>query len=178
MSGALGGVPAIALSYGIFLKHTPVSLHAPAHELGSRVVFQLWKHWGTSSLPPAEVYSVNIPMIEELSTTNTRVCWTRMWRSKYGKLFEAQVPVASASEFESAGVLPETELGPLLFKFAPRFAHLTEPRLEDLPVGSDAWAIHSGHISVTPLIASFAEGDGPSVKDASRQDDEAFWTEF
>ncbi|KAH7100252.1 sure-like protein [Auriculariales sp. MPI-PUGE-AT-0066] len=178
MSGALTGARSIALSYGIFLKHTPKSLHTPAHDLATRIISRLYSQWGTSALPPAELYSVNIPMIESLSSTNTRVCWTRMWRNRYGRLFAAHAPASSASEKESAGALPETGLGPLLFRFSPAFEDLVSPRLENLPVGTDGWAIHSDHISVTPLIASFAEGAGPMVQDASNADDPAYWKDL
>ncbi|EJD47666.1 sure-like protein [Auricularia subglabra TFB-10046 SS5] len=158
MSGALSGVRSIALSYGIFLKHTPLELHAPAHALGVAIVRRLWEAWGTPAVPAAELYSVNIPMIEALGDgAPLRVCWTRMWRSRYGQLFDSQVPVASANEQETLGATPEDAPQPLLFKFAPHFEGLVRPRIEDLPYGTDAWAVHSGHVSVTPLQAAFAE---------------------
>jgi len=34
---------------------------------------------------------------------------------------------------------------------------LIDPSVDSLPVGSDAWAIHQGWISVTPLRSTFGE---------------------
>lgn len=160
LSAALSDVRSIALSYGIFLKHTPRELHAPAHALSTRIVRHLYDAWGTPALPRAELYSVNVPMIEALTESDTKplkVCWTRMWRSRYGRLFASHQPVSSAAEQETVGATPEGAPEPLLFKFAPDFQGLVNPKLGDLPVGTDAWAVHSGHVSVTPLFASFAE---------------------
>ena len=38
---------------------------------------------------PVQVYSVNVPLIEEALTVEKRkVCWTKMWRNTYGQLFK------------------------------------------------------------------------------------------
>lgn len=49
-----------------------------------------------------------------------------------------------------------------MFKFAPDMAGLVSPVVSTLPLGSDAWAIHQGWVSVTPLRAGFGE---PPTKD-------------
>ncbi|KZW02412.1 sure-like protein [Exidia glandulosa HHB12029] len=173
LSGALSNVRSIALSYGIFLKHTPRELHAPAHDLSVSIVRHLWEAWGTTALPPAELYSINIPMIEALTGPEPlKVCWTRMWHSRYGRLFASHPPVSSAAEQETIGSTPEGTPEPLLFKFAPDFKGLVNPQLEDLPVGTDAWAVHSGHVSVTPLIACFAEPQDALTECTDAQDTE------
>jgi len=148
---------------------TPTEYFEPAHELGVRIISHLWHNWGAdySGLQGGDIdlYSINIPLIEALLSDNSlQICWTRLWRNSYGRLFEnavgprdtpASIPsdiVAKAHENGTA-----TEDTKLLFKWAPDMKALIDPSFNTLPVGSDAWAIHKGWISVTPLRSTFGE---------------------
>ena len=67
----------------------------------------------------------------------------------------SNVDPASDSRLATA-VQPEKVSG-LVFKFSPDLTGLVNPSPTAVPVGSDGWAMLNGHVSVTPLRASFAE---------------------
>jgi len=52
---------------------------------------------------------------------------------------------------------PPQAMKPLTFQFSPRVNHLVDPPIDQLPVGSDAWALQHNMACVTPLRAVFAE---------------------
>lgn len=151
---------------------TPTEYFEPANDLGCRIINHLWHNWGSdyASLEGGgvDLYSVNIPLIEALlSDKSLQICWTRLWRNSYGRLFEnavdpsdslATIPSNVATEVakahENGTMIEEPKL---LFKWAPDMKALINPFFDTLPVGSDAWAIHKGWISVTPLRSTFAE---------------------
>ena len=95
-----------------------------------------------------------------------------MWRNSYGRLFTRHVvskPATSPAGPDSLdtntneeGILANGERSSgaaeeLVFKFSPEMGGLINPRMSDVPIGTDGWAIAKGWISVTPLRASFAE---------------------
>jgi len=115
-----------------------------------------------------------------LSDEGLQIVWTTMWRNSYGRLFKAVSSSANeallAASPDSANIptgalqlgtesTPES-VSHLVFKFVPDIGGLVTPSPASVPVGSDGWAILNGHVSVTPLRASFAEpligpeGDG------------------
>ncbi|TRM66341.1 survival protein sure-like phosphatase/nucleotidase [Schizophyllum amplum] len=122
------------------------------------------------------LYSINIPLIEALFTNRSLpVCWTTLWRNSYSTLFKP-VKVAPATANATATNIPAAgpdapdvdpaELKgkasnvygqPLAFKWSPAMEGLIRPDPSTLPEGTDAWAIHNGYASVTPLRAAFAE---------------------
>ncbi|OJT12933.1 hypothetical protein TRAPUB_10498 [Trametes pubescens] len=182
LSSALSKVRSVALSYGTVLHPTPADLHEPAHQLGARIIGRLWADWGADAggLRTGEVdlYNVNIPMIPELrSEEGLTICWTRIWRNSYGRLFKAHAPVAAKDaamiseagpdspneppQGTQAGVLDKKagskDLGALVFKFGPDMTDLINPAAASVPVGTDGWAIRNGWVSVTPMRASFGE---------------------
>ena len=182
MSSSLSKIRSIAISYGTVVHPTPTTYFEPAHELGCRIINQLWNNWGQDAhgLRQGEVdmYSVNIPLIEGLlSDTGLRICWTTMWRSSYGRLFknisaegklaDSSVKAAgpdSATNAQTTADVPDSqEIGDLLFKWGPDMVDLINPPLTSLPVGSDGWAICKGWVSVTPLRASFGEPEHQGV---------------
>ncbi|KIM48181.1 hypothetical protein M413DRAFT_223900 [Hebeloma cylindrosporum] len=174
MSSSLSKKRAIAISYGTVMHPTPMAYFEPAHRMSCQIINHLWNNWGEDEcgLRAGEVdlYSVNIPLIENiLSDEGLKICWTRMWRNSYGRLFknisrsnsnnrsvQAPGPDAITNRLTEA-VLADEESGDLLFKFAPEMKGLITPSLATLPVGSDGWALHHGWVSVTPLRASFGE---------------------
>ncbi|KAI0778165.1 sure-like protein [Trametes elegans] len=198
LSSALSRVRSIALSYGTVLHPTPDELHAPAHRLGARIAAHLWDNWGADAGAPrageVDLYNVNIPMIPDLlSDAGLTICWTRIWRNSYGRLFkahtqsEAETAVTYGDEAVSAagpdspdeppegtkaGVLDKTatpkDVGNLVFKFGPDMTELINPAASSVPVGTDGWAIRKGWVSVTPLRATFAE---PVEWDAQSEED-------
>jgi tubulin---tyrosine ligase len=187
LSSSLSRVRSIALSYGTVVHPTPTTYFQPAHDLGCQIISHLWDNWGKdgSGLRDGEVdlYSINIPLIEDiLSDQGLDIYWTTMWRNSYGRLFKNIAEQHDESSSDKGTVSPagpdaatnptKTPTGPspqrtddtdLLFKWAPDMRGLIQPKEDELPVGSDGWAIHKGSVSVTPLRASFAE---PPVEEA------------
>lgn len=177
LSSSLSRKRAIALSYGTVEKPTPAAYFEPAHALASRIVRHLWANWGLDAGGArdgeVDLYSVNIPMIQDLlGAAGPPICWTRMWRNSYGRLFtphaRAAKPATSPAgpdslDSNARGVLDEAgtaasgAANQLVFKFSPAMEGLINPEMSDIPVGSDGWAIAKGWVSVTPLRASFAE---------------------
>lgn len=180
LSSALSKVRSVAISYGTVIHPTPETFHEPAHRLGARIISHLWENWGVDDggLRQGEVdlYNVNIPMIEDLlSQDDLTVCWTRIWRNSYGRLFKthrerdpsAQQTISAAGpdspdedpKGTRSGILDQQasskDVGGLVFKFAPDMSDLINP--ESVPVGTDGWAIRKGWVSVTPMRATFGE---------------------
>jgi len=171
MSSSLSRMRSIALSYGTMVHPTPQAYFEPAHNIGCRIISHLWNNWGEDEggLRDGEIdlYSVNIPLIEQiLHMDGLKVCWTRLWRNSYGSLFKnvsgniGQSTVAVDPDpltGQTQASVAEKATGNLLFKWAPEMRGLISPSLDSLPIGSDAWALHQGLISVTPLRATFGE---------------------
>lgn len=180
MSAALSRKRAIALSYGTFLHPTPKSLSHPAHQLSAKIISQLWYHWGTDPIGirgdgEVDLYNVNIPMVYKLlSEEGVGVTWSTMWRNSYGRLFMRHRPGDTAEHSEVPAAGPDADAAsedtgtskldpstkddrPLIFRFSPDIMPLVRPSLDELPEGTDAWAVHSDLATVTPLRAAFAE---------------------
>lgn len=165
MSSSLSKIRSIALSYGTVVHPTPTAYFEPAHNLACRIIQHLWNNWGEDEcgLRTGEVdlYSVNIPLVEGiLSEEGLKICWTRMWRNSYGRLFKNISTVNQDSISSYTTSMPKNEgeeIGDLLFKWSPEMRGLITPIPSMLPFGSDGWAIHNGWVSVTPLRASFGE---------------------
>ena len=184
LSSSLSRIRSIAISYGTVLVPTPENLFEPAHILVGRIMRHLWENWGydEQGLRTGEVdlYNVNIPLIEALlEDEGLQVCWTRIWRNSYGRLFKAipqSVTDTSALTAPAGPHSPNVESardttsaandrGTLSFRFAPSMQPLLNPTPASLPIGTDAWAIHKGWASVTPIRASFAEPPYLDVQD-------------
>ncbi|KAG6857582.1 hypothetical protein H0H87_000181 [Tephrocybe sp. NHM501043] len=179
LSASLSKIRSIALSYGTVLHPTPTTLFEPAHRLGLSIICHLWNNWGADEggLRSGEVdlYSVNIPLIEDLlADEGLKICTTTMWRNSYGRLFKStantrtlngQAPLPAgpdALDITTPGnytdpIQTREQPAELSFKFSPDMKDLITPSLSSLPVGSDGWAIYQGWVSVTPLRASFGE---------------------
>jgi tubulin--tyrosine ligase len=85
-------IPAIAVSYGVVKRPCPPRAFELAHDVSVDVCERLWRNWGyedDSKSKPVQVYSVNVPLVEEdLEKDERKVVWTTMWRSTYGSLFK------------------------------------------------------------------------------------------
>jgi len=176
LSSSLSKIRSIAISYGTVLHPTPATFFEPAHRLGARIIHHLWDNWGEDKggLRNGEIdlYSVNIPLVEDLLTANSlKIYSTTMWRNSYGRLFKS----TSSRQYPGPGqmVRPDSldsttpdngtpkptldDFEELSFKFSPDMKDLITPLPSSLPIGTDGWAIHQGFVSVTPLRASFGE---------------------
>jgi tubulin--tyrosine ligase len=172
LSSSLSKVRSIALSYGTMVHPTPNTFLDPAHMLSCRIIKQLWNSWskdeGGLRNGEVDLYNINVPLVEDLLTDGgLKICWTTMWRNGYGPLFKA-LPASEASERNQGDCGSDTDLsGPVIrstdnlsslaFKFSPDMKNLINPSLSSLPIGSDAWGIHGGWATVTPLRATYAE---------------------
>lgn len=162
------------MSYGTVVHPTPAAYFEPAHALAARIIRYLWDNWGLDEggirNGEVDLYNLNIPMIDGLLRDDgLPICWTRMWRNSYGRLFKRHVaakPATSPAGPDSldsneqgilAGAPPSGAEHELVFKFSPEMGNLINPKVAELPAGSDGWAIAKGWVSVTPLRASFAE---------------------
>lgn len=126
-----------------------------------------------------DLYNVNIPLIQGLlEDEGLKICWTKIWRNSYGRLFKA-VPAPGIVQEQTGSAAGPNSLAPpsptyqeeedkehLVFKFSPDMTGLINPSLSDIPVGSDGWAMHKGWVSVTPLRATFGEPSLDNHKDA------------
>ena len=124
-----------------------------------------------------DLYAINVPMVPALvKPEGVRIVWTRMWRNKYGRLFDNQAalvlqeqvphPAIETKAEDPSEVKSSTEDEEdhrLVFRFDPDFKDLVHPDPSTLPVGTDAWAIHHELVSVTPLRASYAEPGAGSM---------------
>ncbi|KAL7410222.1 survival protein sure-like phosphatase/nucleotidase [Mrakia frigida] len=163
MSASVAKVRSIALSYGVFKETGPVTPRSLqlANEVSVKVVGKIWHDWGVdlegwgSRKDEVDLYTVNVPLVEKY-LESPRYYFTRIWRNNYASLFKPLPPADGA---------PPS----LLFHFAPQMAGLVNPDLSTLPPGSDAWAVHSGYISVTPLRSSFAEPGMDALSLGSRE---------
>ncbi|EIW70773.1 hypothetical protein TREMEDRAFT_68211 [Tremella mesenterica DSM 1558] len=175
-------IPSIAISYGVVDRPIPPRAIELAHEAAVEVCKRLWDDWGYESLNPrrrVQVYSVNIPLVEDkLETINRKVCWATMWRNTYGGLFKPNVtaktnlrsnrsapPQLSTTASAGPGAMPISEKEEpatpvedtgLTFHFAPDLKPLLFTPIDQLPVGTDAWAFAMGYVTVTPISAEFS----------------------
>lgn len=197
MSASISGFRSMALSYGTVAHPTPLAFHNPAHTLACQIVARLWTGWqpgNDDDSSSVSLYNINIPMIQGLLESDSLpVYWTTLWRNSYGRLFSCIQQTSSSHGKETKAIvtgspaagpdsdvlvqqLHETEsstiTSSLVFKFAPEFKGIINPDPIDLPEGCDAWALAKGAVSVSPLIACFAEGRiefDPGIKTRDRQ---------
>ncbi|TBU65049.1 survival protein sure-like phosphatase/nucleotidase [Dichomitus squalens] len=180
LSSALSKIRSIAISYGTVHHPTPLNYYDPAHRLGARIIKHLWDNWdqdqGGLRQGEVDLYNINIPMIEGLlGDPGLPICWTRIWRNSYGRLFKAHKERDPAAKKTISAAGPDSpdedpkgtrtgivdqqttpkDVGGLVFKFAPDMTDLISP--SSVPVGTDGWAIRKGWVSVTPMRATFAE---------------------
>ena len=172
-------IRSIAISYGTVHHPTSQSYYDPAHRLGARIIKHLWDNWGQDEGGPrqgeVDLYNVNIPMIEGLlNEPGLPICWTRIWRNSYGRLFKAHEerdPAAkktiSAAGPDSpdedpngtrTGILDQQtspkDVGGLVFKFAPDMTDLISP--SSVPVGTDrkSTRLNSSHSGESRMPSS------------------------
>lgn len=163
LAASLTGTRGIALSYGNMVEKNYPAYYEPAHKLSLKIINYLLDNWnprGTMVL-----YSVNIPMVKELlQEDGLKIYWASAWMSNYLRLF-AEVPSSADSNVADAD-----GKGSLAFKFDPDLSNLLSPT--GGPEGSDAWAMNTGSVGVTPYINNLAELPESENSFASLQDRE------
>ncbi|KAF4978782.1 hypothetical protein FZEAL_4896 [Fusarium zealandicum] len=161
----------IALSFAFFSRnHDPVIIEAACRH-SVKVVEALYKQWPTDG--SADLYSVNVPLVEGLEQNKTM--WTNVlqnyWREG-GCFQEIEGEAGDENEEEERireGLEGEVDDGGRSatrkghahkhFKWAPRFTDVYKSVEESQP-GNDGWTVKEGHTSVTPLKANFMHGPG------------------
>ena len=136
LTASMAGVPAIALSYGVFQRPVEDRILAKANEIACTVIQKMCRPgrsrggWSTglTHCPrtgetvfaeggnAADVYNVNIPLVPEILEQDSaapRVAWTTLATRKYGRIFvplpsEASGPPRPTTEAEKA----DQEAGP------------------------------------------------------------------
>ncbi|KAK9895829.1 sure-like protein [Cystobasidium minutum MCA 4210] len=177
MSASMAGIPAIALSYGIFDKPIPAGVVEKANEIACTVIKKLWTSvLNNNTEPHADVYNVNIPLTVEIlgqDSSAPLVHWTTMAPTKYGRLFvpleQAKPETSAEADAEEAGPAavpihsppphetpqPTIKATSTSFKFKPDIGSLVRPDAATLVPGTDIWAIHHNFVSITPLKSCF-----------------------
>ncbi|EGR51155.1 uncharacterized protein TRIREDRAFT_120402 [Trichoderma reesei QM6a] len=159
---------AIALSFAFFSRnHDPVIIDAACRH-SVRVIEYLYKQWPTDG--SADLYSVNVPLVEGVETHQT--VWTDILQNYWTKggcfdavdgsaddedLEEERIREGPGGEVDGEADVANAPKGHTHkhFKWAPKFAEVYKS-VEEAGPGSDGWAVKEGQTSVTPLKANFA----------------------
>ncbi|EGY20668.1 TTL domain-containing protein [Verticillium dahliae VdLs.17] len=146
LEAALCGRRAIALSFGSKEVQTDRRI-TDACLRSCALVEELAREWA----PGVELYSVNVPMIDSLTTCPAR--YTKVAANRWSK----------GSLFAPGETQDDTE-GTLRFRWAPDLADVHRSA-EVSEAGEDLWCSLNESISVTPLKANFAaaqtQGEAP-----------------
>lgn len=186
MEAAVCGFKSIALSYAFFDRNHDASIISGASELSAKLVKHLFDNWD----PNVHLYTVNVPLVEDVGAR--KILWTHMLQNRWksGSCFQViEVPSEdddTASDVEAQIRKAEEKLGrkELLGKDGGlesgmqtpsgqdhiRYTHKHfkwAPRFKDVydsveesEPGNDGWAVAQGFTSVTPLRANFMHVDG------------------
>ncbi|KAI8576333.1 hypothetical protein K450DRAFT_257259 [Umbelopsis ramanniana AG] len=144
---------AIALSFAFYDRDIKPPKIKNACNMAIKVISKLME---INEWQPAGLYNINVPLVEEECSVKV----TNIYKTSYGSLFkpvtlESTPQNATNDESVELSLRDEAERGePLEYRFAPDFKVLSG--IADAEVGTDTWAVHNKHISVTPLIASYA----------------------
>jgi len=144
---------AIALSLAFYDRDITQAKINNACRMATKVVEKLME---INEWQPAGLYNINVPLVDEECSVKI----TSIYRTSYGSLFkpvslETTPEVANDGDSVERSLRDEAERGePLEYRFAPDYKALSG--ISDAEVGSDTWAVHNKHISVTPLLATYA----------------------
>lgn len=121
-----------------------------------RLCEQLHDAWESDN--DVQAYSINVPIAETLHEPH--VLWTRIWSSRHTQLYPLPNEPDDASRIEPLGIAPKDDScddnTPCSYlAFRPNLARAMCPP-EPEP-GTDVWAITRGDISISRLLASFAQ---------------------
>ncbi|KAL7786798.1 survival protein sure-like phosphatase/nucleotidase [Trichoderma afarasin] len=189
LEAAASRYKAIALSFAFFSRnHDPVIIDAACRH-SVKVIEYLYKQWPADG--SADLYSVNVPLVEGVETHST--VWTDILQNYWtkGGCFDAVDGSADDEDLEEERIRegPDGEVDDKSkaateskghthkhFKWAPKFADVYKS-VEDAGPGSDGWAVKEGQTSVTPLKANFAScAGGMATKEIKLPDSTASTT--
>lgn len=147
----------IALSFAFFTRnHDPVIIEAACRH-SVKVIEALWKQWPTDG--SADLYSVNVPLVEGVEKNKT--LWTEMLQNywKQGSCFQ-EIDGSAEDEAREEEKIREGPGGEVdgqerpqgdtrghkhkHFKWAPRFTDVYQS-VEEAAPGNDGWAVKEGH---------------------------------
>jgi 5'/3'-nucleotidase SurE len=184
LEAAVCGAKAIALSYAFFDRNHDPDIISGASALSVKLIDHLYANWD----PSVHIYSVNVPLVENVG--DRKVLWTEMLQNQWksGSCFqeievpeeedqgpeEAEMAMRKAEERQGrkeqgkegdgSGVDTPVGAAPIRythkhFNWAPQFKDVYQS-VEDAPPGNDGWAVKEGFTSVTPLRANFMHVSG------------------
>ncbi|KAK6349127.1 hypothetical protein TWF730_009883 [Orbilia blumenaviensis] len=168
LEAALSGAKSISVSYAYKTRDHDWGVVQEASDISAKIIENLYANWPTDS--SVDIYSVNVPL--EAGVYHSKILFTHILQNTWGGCYKA---IQTNQEEEDPGKLekatrdgvstPAEEGGTeeataklmekYRFKWAPRFIDVEKSAKEEGAVGSDAWALMQGFISVTPLKANF-----------------------
>lgn len=147
-----GNTKAIALSWAYFdgKKNFDESTYATASKISCDIIESLYGQWGIGgNHSEVELYSVNVPIHQELHENNTKAIFTPLLDNKWCSIYD------TVESDES-----------VVFAWNPDFQHNRDQMLQSLESGeiNDGAVIEDKQISITPLFASFNQAiDAKSI---------------
>ena len=161
-SGTIGGAmeaaicrkKAIALSYAFYSREHDPRLIAQASRHSVKLIEHLYRNWGQD----VDLYSVNVPLIEEVESHKimyTHVlhnywrsgsCFTETEATEDGDLDpdEREEEIRQGGEAPNMPEKPATRHKHRHFKWTPQFGDLHKS-VEDSEPGNDGWALKEGY---------------------------------
>lgn len=136
MEAVTHGYRAIALSYAFNDTRHDHNVLREAAKLSVAIIRGLWEKWGE-----ADLYTVNVPLIETLNAAKTRVKYAPILSNTWGSIYTAH----------------HEENGTMSFLWTPDFKKVWKDGLADHSY-SDSRVLLDGSVSVTPLRAAFSTG--------------------
>lgn len=162
MEGCSHGKKAIALSYAYEKKFdTPSSVLREAAFISVKIIQTLYNHWTEE----VDVYSVNIPLTDDLKFGETKIYKVPMLQNRWQKsLFVKRHRDISDLEERHADIVDESVSAGQVFKWRPDFIRVHQDVAKS-EGESDGKVISKGSISVTGLktiyqqVNSFNHGE-------------------
>lgn len=144
-----GGVRSVAVSWAYFngLKNVSDSLMEMASKRSLQIIEHLYENWD----PTTDFYSVNVPLIDDLSY-ETKAIYTSIWDNRWGPIFSGPHVEQSPSEEE---IEDGSENQMISFHWSPNFKSHTNSKHHTDDYVTDRDAVEDGMISVTGLRATF-----------------------
>ena len=163
MEAALCRKKAIALSYAFYSRDHNPKLIAGASRLSVKLIDHLYTHWD----PDADLYTINVPLIEDVE--KHKILYTNILQNFWsnGSSFqeiedEDEVePDKEEKEIRSQPVPSSPGNGPKAtrqrhkhkhFKWAPRYTDIHKS-IEENPPGNDGWALTQGFTRYSMLLS-------------------------
>lgn len=159
LEGAGAGVKGIAVSYAFWNRECKDEWVQAATRITVDLVQHLYDHWDAG----VDLYSVNIPLCQELFEGKCQILKTTIHQAQHSCLFQptSVTPVteealrAAEADNRSTRVAEELQTGSKTYEFRPRFEDLSQTIDSEEGRLSDTWAIAQKDISVSPLKANF-----------------------